>query len=220
MVARNFFGHVNPNGDGPQQRASKAGITYGIGQNVANNLDLVDGHERLCRSPGHLANIVNGNYTRIGLGIAKNSQGQLYITENFAGASTTTTAATNTTTTNTATTTTVSSADIESARVQVRDWMLANYLTILEDPTLTNIIKTWQTLNTTQSVFDYTWYVAKYPSAYLSSLTYSASYSTTYTLKFTKGQFFAPPDVAYGKFGIAGSALSNGNVQVRVVFAK
>lgn len=183
MVARNFFGHVNPDGDGPQQRAKKAEITYGIGENVASNLDLFDGHERLCRSPGHLANIVNGNYTRIGLGIAKNSQGQLYITENFAGASTTTTAATNTTattttnttnTTTTATTTTVSSADIESARVQVRDWMLANYLTILEDPTLTDIIKTWQTLNTTQSVFDYTWYVADYPSDYLSSLTYSA----------------------------------------------
>lgn len=40
MITRNFFGHVNPDGDGPQQRATKAGITYGVGENVAMNLDL------------------------------------------------------------------------------------------------------------------------------------------------------------------------------------
>ncbi len=59
MVVRNFFGHVNPDGDGPQQRATKANITYGVGENIAMNLDLADGHNQLCRSPGHLANIVN-----------------------------------------------------------------------------------------------------------------------------------------------------------------
>lgn len=148
MVARNFYGHVNPDGDGPQQRATKARITYGVGENVAYNLDLVDAHERLSRSPGHLANIVNGDYARIGLGIARNSQGYLYVTENFAGPAVSTTISTGLTL----------SEQVDSVRMQVRDWMLANYPTIQEDPTLTDIIRTWQGLNTTQSVFDYIWY--------------------------------------------------------------
>ncbi len=54
MLARNFFGHVNPSGLGPQERAQRANLTYGIGENAAKNIDLIEGHERLCRSPGHL----------------------------------------------------------------------------------------------------------------------------------------------------------------------
>lgn len=54
MVNRNFYGHVNPDGNGPQQRATLAGINYGIGENVAKALDLTQAHNGLCRSPGHL----------------------------------------------------------------------------------------------------------------------------------------------------------------------
>lgn len=73
MINRNFFGHVNPDGDGPQQRAIKYGLYEGIGENVAYNYDIGYAHFTLSRSPGHLANIVNPNFTRIGLGIARNS---------------------------------------------------------------------------------------------------------------------------------------------------
>lgn len=31
MIARNFMGHVNPDRNGPQQRATLAGLNYGIG---------------------------------------------------------------------------------------------------------------------------------------------------------------------------------------------
>jgi len=31
MINRNFFGHINPDGDGPLQRANKAQIFGGIG---------------------------------------------------------------------------------------------------------------------------------------------------------------------------------------------
>ena len=75
MMTRNFFGHVTPNGLGPQDRAQRANLNYGIGENVARIIDLREGHERLCRSPGHLANIVDPHYTRVGLGISRNSKG-------------------------------------------------------------------------------------------------------------------------------------------------
>lgn len=85
MIARNFFGHVNPNGFGPHDRAKNANLGYSIGENLAKNIDLREGHERLCRSPGHLENIVNPSYTRVGLGISRDSKGYLLITENYAG---------------------------------------------------------------------------------------------------------------------------------------
>lgn len=85
MVKRGFFGHINPSGLGPQDRARIANLGYGVGENVAKNIDLREGHERLCRSPGHLENIVNPNYTRVGLGISRDSKGYLLITENYAG---------------------------------------------------------------------------------------------------------------------------------------
>jgi uncharacterized protein YkwD len=31
MVNRNFYGHINPEGEGPQQRAAKAGFNAMIG---------------------------------------------------------------------------------------------------------------------------------------------------------------------------------------------
>jgi uncharacterized protein YkwD len=127
MVARNFFGHVNPDRNGPQERATLAGITYGVGENVAMNADLTDGHLRLCRSPGHLGNIVYPTYTRVGLGIARNSQGYLYITQNFAGPLPTATTATSGSTSKTAGPLTAS--QIEALRIQVRGWIVKSYPT-------------------------------------------------------------------------------------------
>ena len=73
MIARNFYGHANPDGDRAQERATKPGLYYPVAENVAMGLDLAEIHFRLTKSPGHLANIVNENYTRVGLGIARRS---------------------------------------------------------------------------------------------------------------------------------------------------
>jgi uncharacterized protein YkwD len=31
MITRNFFGHINPDGNGPTQRAKLAGLNYSVG---------------------------------------------------------------------------------------------------------------------------------------------------------------------------------------------
>ncbi len=59
MVSRGFFSHVNPSRESPQDRANRLGITQGVGENIAKNLNVTDGHYRLCRSNAHLVNIVN-----------------------------------------------------------------------------------------------------------------------------------------------------------------
>lgn len=75
MVARGYFSHYSPDNPqkGPGDRAWAAGIRYIVGENIAQNLDLVDAHNRLCRSPAHLANIVNQDFTKVGFGVARDS---------------------------------------------------------------------------------------------------------------------------------------------------
>lgn len=154
-------------------------------------------------------NIVNGNYARIGLGIARNSQGYLYVTENFAAAPVVAPAPS----------TSTLSEQVESVRVQVRDWMLASYSTIREDPVLTDAIKSWQA-STNPNVFDYIWNTAKYPASSMTSIYYKASYSTTYTSGFIKGQIFSPPDATFTTFGISAVANTDGTIETRAVYVK
>ena len=48
------------------------GIQYGYaGENLAGNQSVEKAHEALMASPGHRQNILNPNYTHIGIGIVK-----------------------------------------------------------------------------------------------------------------------------------------------------
>lgn len=77
MCARDYFDHTNPDGDGPSQRVSDAGLSHrGIGENIAaGNASPAATHEQWMNSSGHRANILNGAYTRIGIGYASCSTG-------------------------------------------------------------------------------------------------------------------------------------------------
>ena len=59
MVNKNYVAHVSPDGKGPMDRALSFNFTDNVGENIAKNMDLIDAHYRLSRSPGHLQNIVN-----------------------------------------------------------------------------------------------------------------------------------------------------------------
>ncbi len=85
MIARNFFGHINPSKETPQKRANKLGIKQEVAENVAINNNITDGHYSLCRSNAHLMNIVNKDWEKVGLGFAWNSDYFVYITQEFAG---------------------------------------------------------------------------------------------------------------------------------------
>lgn len=54
MVRRGFSGHVNPEGEGPGDRARKVGINTPIGENLAMNPNITDSNHRLARSAIHL----------------------------------------------------------------------------------------------------------------------------------------------------------------------
>jgi uncharacterized protein YkwD len=81
QIANNFFGHYDPQGKGPSDRAKDAGIMEVVGENVALNSNLTEAQLSLQRSAGHLRNMVRPSWTRVGLGIAQGAQGGYYLTQ-------------------------------------------------------------------------------------------------------------------------------------------
>ena len=53
------------------------------GENVANNIDLVDAHRRLMASPQHRANILDARFHQLGIGVVQGGDGMWWITEDF-----------------------------------------------------------------------------------------------------------------------------------------
>jgi hypothetical protein len=80
MAARNYWSHVTPDGNQPWWFVTNAGYNYqSTGENLAYGFDTSQAAiTGWMNSPGHRANILNGDYRDIGFGIANsdNYQGQ------------------------------------------------------------------------------------------------------------------------------------------------
>lgn len=75
MAERDFWGHTNPDGEGPFERIEAAGYTGGWpqGENIAAGYPtpeaVVDGW---MKSDGHCSNIMEPGFTEIGVGVYQN----------------------------------------------------------------------------------------------------------------------------------------------------
>lgn len=71
MINRGFFNHENPDGDSPFDRFRKADITYRhAGENIAAGQKTPEqAMEEWLSSPGHKDNILNPDYTDIGISV-------------------------------------------------------------------------------------------------------------------------------------------------------
>jgi uncharacterized protein YkwD len=72
MVARDYFDHFSPEGDGPSERVQAAGYPSGAGENIATNgtgtaLSLF---QQWRNSSGHNQNMLGSGYTAGGFGVA------------------------------------------------------------------------------------------------------------------------------------------------------
>jgi uncharacterized protein YkwD len=113
MSDNEFFDHVNLQGEDPSDRASAAGyscrkflglVSTGVGENLwqgwlhssvaqrgnsttynyLSPYDIADwAVSSLMDSPGHRANILNGQYERLGIGIAVSDDQKVYVTQKF-----------------------------------------------------------------------------------------------------------------------------------------
>jgi uncharacterized YkwD family protein/spore coat assembly protein SafA len=87
MRDRNYFSHQSPTYGSPFDMMRQFGISYRTaGENIAagqrSPQEVVNAW---MNSPGHRANIMNANFTKIGVGLAKGGSYGYYWTQMFAG---------------------------------------------------------------------------------------------------------------------------------------
>lgn len=89
MARQNFFNHKGPDGQGLRERSQKNGITgfRALAENLAFNKGFADAASCAVvgwmRSEGHRDNILNDEFTRSGIGIARSADGRIYFTQVF-----------------------------------------------------------------------------------------------------------------------------------------
>jgi len=85
MVKLNYFSHTSPTYGSPFEMLTHFNISYtAAGENIAYGQSTPDDvMTAWMNSPGHRANILNSNYTQIGVGIALKANGQLVWTQTF-----------------------------------------------------------------------------------------------------------------------------------------
>jgi uncharacterized protein YkwD len=90
MASQNFFSHKAPDGEGLRERSRASGIVgfKRLGENLAYNKGFADAASCAVvgwmRSEGHREHILDGEFTRSGLGIARSADGRVYFTQAFA----------------------------------------------------------------------------------------------------------------------------------------
>lgn len=84
MDQRNFFSHINPDGDSPLDRVVAAGITgfSSVGENIARGqTSPAQVMSDWMNSTGHRANILNAGFTHLGVGV--HGAGDIWWTQVF-----------------------------------------------------------------------------------------------------------------------------------------
>ncbi|MEW9121637.1 MAG: CAP domain-containing protein [Thermotaleaceae bacterium] len=74
MVRNNYFSHTSPTYGSPFDMLKTFGISYSTaGENIAINSSVQRAHAAFMNSDGHRRNILNPNFTHVGIGIAKDA---------------------------------------------------------------------------------------------------------------------------------------------------
>lgn len=86
MVDNNYFSHTSSKYGTPFEMMKTFGISYRYAaENIAKNSSIANAHTALMNSSGHRQNILNSNYTSIGIGIVKTSANSYTIVQMFIG---------------------------------------------------------------------------------------------------------------------------------------
>jgi uncharacterized YkwD family protein len=86
MITHNYFSHQSPTYGSPFDMMRREGISYRFaGENLAGAPTVERAHTALMNSPGHRANILNPNFTHIGIGIIDGGMFGKMFTQMFIG---------------------------------------------------------------------------------------------------------------------------------------
>lgn len=84
MASNGYFSHYSKDGKTPDERRIEMGLSTPVSENIAQDTSIEFAHNGLMRSAAHMANIVDPNWTQVGLGISLKN-GYLYVAQEFAG---------------------------------------------------------------------------------------------------------------------------------------
>ncbi|GEB35731.1 CAP domain-containing protein [Brevibacillus parabrevis] len=85
METNDYFDHISPTtGSSPFDRLKQANITYSMaGENIAAGYpDAIEAHESWMNSPGHRKNILEKDFTQLGVGVITDYFTQAFLTPN------------------------------------------------------------------------------------------------------------------------------------------
>lgn len=86
MLDNNYFSHYSPTYSSPFEMMKSFGIKYiYAGENIAGNPTVKEAHQSLMNSEGHKKNILNPNFTHIGIGVKEGSKFGKIFTQMFVG---------------------------------------------------------------------------------------------------------------------------------------
>jgi uncharacterized YkwD family protein len=86
MVEKNYFSHQSPTYGSPFDMMKTYGVSYMYaGENIAINSDADKVHQAWMNSEGHRKNILNPDFTEIGIGLYPKGNGQYAYTQQFIG---------------------------------------------------------------------------------------------------------------------------------------
>ncbi|MDP2643215.1 MAG: S-layer homology domain-containing protein [Candidatus Peregrinibacteria bacterium] len=85
MSKNNYFAHVDLSGNSPEDRRKALKISTPVEENMAKETSIQFAHEGLMRSGSHRSNILEKEWTRVGIGVTKtiNDGGYLLIDQEF-----------------------------------------------------------------------------------------------------------------------------------------
>ena len=83
MAEANFISHVSPEGVTFEQRVKKAKLIGNLGENLSYGSTFELAMNGLENSASHLKNMLNPHWGRIGIGVARNEQGEYYVVQMF-----------------------------------------------------------------------------------------------------------------------------------------
>ncbi|ABR47394.1 SCP-like extracellular protein [Alkaliphilus metalliredigens QYMF] len=86
MIDDNYFNHYSPSYGSPFEMLEKFGVQYiYAGENLAGNHSVETAHTSLMDSPTHRENILNPNFTNVGIGIREGGPYGKMFTQMFVG---------------------------------------------------------------------------------------------------------------------------------------
>jgi uncharacterized protein YkwD len=84
MWQRQYFAHIDPDGHDPFDRMRAVGATFTTaGENLALARNTERAHEGLMNSPGHKRNILDPDFTKVGIGIVDGGIYGMMFTQDF-----------------------------------------------------------------------------------------------------------------------------------------